>query len=99
MRLSFDDPDLQRLWTDAEFSLPRIAPELTTAFRKKVGFLAKARTQQDIRAMRSFNLEKLKGDRQGQYSIRLNIRWRLVLRFEEDSDGPRIAVVEIVDYH
>jgi len=99
VRLAFDDPDLKRLYTDGGFPLPRLSPELITAFRKKVGFLAQATTQQDIRAMRSFNLEKLKGDREGQYSIRLNIRWRLILRFETDEEGPFIAVVEIVDYH
>jgi proteic killer suppression protein len=99
VRLRFDDSDLQRLCADASFSLSGTGPEVTSAFRKKVGYLGQANSQQDIRAMKSFHLEKLKGRRGGQHAIRLNMRWRLILRFEEDEDGPLIAIVEIVDYH
>lgn len=99
MRLSFDDDDLERLYTDAGFSLSRLGLDVVRAFRKKVAFLAQAVTPQDIRAMHSYNLEKLKGDRDGQYSIRLNMQWRLILRFETDEEGTRIDIVEIVDYH
>ena len=42
-------------------------------------------------------LERLKGDRQGQYSIRVNDRWRICFEWPEDSPGP--LHVEIVDYH
>jgi toxin HigB-1 len=42
-------------------------------------------------------LEKLKGDRQGQYSIRINDRWRVCFDWPENSPGP--LNVEIVDYH
>lgn len=40
-------------------------------------------------------LEKLSGDRQGQYSIRINEQWRLCFRFVEG----HVYDVEIVDYH
>jgi proteic killer suppression protein len=42
-------------------------------------------------------LEKLKGDRQGHYSIRINDQWRICFAWPEDSLGP--VNVEIVDYH
>ena len=42
----------------------------------------------------SNRLEALRGDRQGQYSIRINDQWRICFRWE---DGP--IEVEIVDYH
>ncbi|MBV7329148.1 type II toxin-antitoxin system RelE/ParE family toxin [Chloroflexi bacterium TSY] len=42
----------------------------------------------------SNRFEALKGDRQGQYSIRINEQWRLCFRWD---DGP--CDVEIVDYH
>ena len=41
--------------------------------------------------------EALKGDRKGQYSIRINDRWRICFEWPEDSLGPEN--VEIVDYH
>jgi proteic killer suppression protein len=40
-------------------------------------------------------LEKLSGDRRGQWSIRINAQWRICLRFEA---GQAIEV-EVVDYH
>ena len=42
-------------------------------------------------------LEALKGDRQGQYSIRINDRWRICFKWPKGSPGP--INVEIVDYH
>ena len=42
-------------------------------------------------------LEGLKGDRKGQYSIRVNDQWRICFEWPEDSPGP--VNVEIVDYH
>jgi len=42
-------------------------------------------------------LESLKGDRQGQYSIRINDQWRICFEWPKGSPGP--VNVEIVDYH
>jgi len=42
-------------------------------------------------------LESLKGDRKGQYSIRINDQWRICFEWPKGSIGP--ANVEIVDYH
>jgi len=43
------------------------------------------------------HLETLKGDRQGQYSVRINDQWRFCLEWPKGSSGP--VNVEIVDYH
>jgi proteic killer suppression protein len=42
-------------------------------------------------------LEALKGDRQGQYSIRINDQWRICFEWPKRSPGP--VNVEIADYH
>jgi proteic killer suppression protein len=42
-------------------------------------------------------LEALKGDRKGQYSIRINDQWRICFEWPKNSAGP--VNVEIVDYH
>lgn len=42
-------------------------------------------------------LEALKGDRKGQYSIRINDQWRICFEWPKGSLGP--VNVEIVDYH
>ncbi len=42
-------------------------------------------------------LEALRGDRQGQYSIRINDKWRICFEWPEGATGP--SNVEIADYH
>jgi len=54
----------------------------------------------DVQALRGFpgnRLEMLKGDRKGQWSIRINDQWRLCFEWPDGSSGP--VNVEIVDYH
>jgi toxin HigB-1 len=53
----------------------------------------------DLSAIRSRNFERLQGDREGQYSMRLNDQYRLILELEEDEQGKYLLIVEIVDYH
>lgn len=54
-----------------------------------------AKRVEDLRAPLSNRLEALKGDRAGQWSIRINSQWRLCFRFV---DGDAFDV-EIIDYH
>lgn len=51
----------------------------------------------DLAALPGNRLEALKGERAGQYSIRINDRWRICFAWPQGSPGP--ADVEIVDYH
>ena len=91
--------NLRRLYEEPDVVVPGLGPEVTRAFRKKVGFLAAAESELDLRNYRALRFEKLKGDRAGQYSIRLNRQWRLILRIEDDVSGRLLIIVEIVDYH
>ena len=50
---------------------------------------------EDLRQPPSNRLEALRGDRAGQYSVRINDQWRLCFRFES---GDALDV-EIADYH
>jgi proteic killer suppression protein len=51
----------------------------------------------DIAALPGNRFEALKGDRKGQYSIRVNDQWRVCFEWPKGSKGP--LNVEIVDYH
>lgn len=51
----------------------------------------------DLGALPGNRLERLKGDRVGQFSIRINDQWRICFSWPEGSPGP--VDVEIVDYH
>jgi proteic killer suppression protein len=99
MRIDFEDDDLRRLYEDADFVLPQVGSDLVKAFRRKVGFLAAADSELDLRNYRALRYEKLKGDREGQRSIRLNEQWRLILQLETVDEVRVINIIEIVDYH
>jgi proteic killer suppression protein len=51
----------------------------------------------ELRALRSNRLEALKGDRAGQFSVRINMQWRICFVWPTGAHGP--SNVEIVDYH
>lgn len=63
--------------------------------RKKLRQLGAAVTLDDLRIPPGNRLEALKGDREGQHSIRINDQWRLCFRFESG----HAYDVEIADYH
>jgi proteic killer suppression protein len=63
--------------------------------RRKLRQLDAAVELRDLQAFPGNRLEALKGDRQGQFSIRINDQWRLCFRW----DGRHAKDVEIVDYH
>ena len=62
---------------------------------RRLTLLDNAEALRDLVVLRSNRLEALRGNRAGQYSIRINEQWRICFRWEDD--GPHD--VEIVDYH
>lgn len=65
--------------------------------RLKLDRVEAAHTLKDLAALPGNRFEALKGDRKGQYSIRINDQWRICFEWPEKSPGP--TNVEIVDYH
>jgi proteic killer suppression protein len=64
---------------------------------KRLDILDAATSLADLQALPSNALEGLKGDRKGQYSMRINMQWRICFEWPEGVSGP--SNVEIVDYH
>lgn len=67
------------------------------AARLKLDRLEAAVELRDLAGLPGNRLEALKGDRKGQYSIRVNDQWRIGFEWPTGSPGP--ANVEIIDYH
>ena len=63
--------------------------------RRKLLMIDAAVDLRDLRVPPGNRLEKLKGDRSGQYSIRINDQWRICFRWQKDGAHD----VEIIDYH
>lgn len=75
-------------------AVPRFV-NIRSVAERKLQMLHRATRIEDLRAPPQNRLEKLKGNRKDQWSIRINEQWRLCFRFE---DGNAFDV-EIVDYH
>lgn len=64
---------------------------------KRLRVLEAALNLHDLARLPGNRLEALSGDRQDQYSIRINQQWRICFEWPQGADGPEN--VEIVDYH
>jgi toxin HigB-1 len=90
---SFSDPEAELIW-DGEVS-KRLPQEIQKTARRKLTYLNSARDLRDLLVPPGNCLEALKGDREGQHSIRINDQYRICFLW---SDGGADAV-EITDYH
>jgi proteic killer suppression protein len=72
-----------------------VSQDLQRAALRKLLIIEAAETVEDLKVPPGNRLEKLKGDREGQYSIRVNDQWRICFAW---SDG-NASNVELVDYH
>ena len=89
---SIKGDDTERLWRTGECR--RFAAIARVALRKLDQIEASVAIE-DLRAPPGNRLEKLKGDRAGQWSIRINDQWRVCFRWVDGEAWD----VEIVDYH
>lgn len=64
---------------------------------RRLSILNAALSLDTLRALPGNRLEALRGDRAGQYSIRINQQWRICFEWPAGQTGP--GNVEIVDYH
>ena len=76
-------------------TLRKLPAELHFTAYKKLVFLDNVKTLESLRAWPGLKLEPLKGDRKGQWSIRINDQYRICFRFIKGE----IFDVEIIDYH
>jgi toxin HigB-1 len=90
---SFRDRDTERL--AARQRVKQWSPELSKAALRKLAMLDAAEELSDLRVPPGNRLERLKCDRQGQHSIRINDQRRICFRWEAGNAYD----VEIVDYH
>ena len=92
MILNFMCPD-----TEALFNGRRIARfvNIQSVALRKLAMLNRVARVDELRVPPGNRLEALKGERAGQYSIRINEQWRVCFVF----DNGHALIVEIVDYH
>jgi toxin HigB-1 len=93
MIIDFGSRETEKIWNGIRVSkLPNDIQELS---RRKLRMLNNAQNMADLTVPPSNNLEKLRGNLKGFYSIRINNQWRIIFRW----DSGNASAVEIVDYH
>ena len=90
---SFADKDTERLWNRER--VRSIDSRIHSVALRKLRQLGYTQTLDELRIPPGNRLEALKGDRRGQFSIRINDQWRICFRWS--AAGPE--EVEIVDDH
>jgi proteic killer suppression protein len=90
---SFACRETERLFNDE--TSRRLPASIQRVARRKLLVLNQARRLADLRSPPGNRLEALKGNRAGQYSVRINDQYRICFRWQ----GEDAFAVEIVDYH
>lgn len=90
---SFSCPETEKIY-HGRYS-KKLPNQIQRTARRKLLYLDEALDINDLQVPPGNRLEQLKGDRNGQWSIRVNDQWRICFNW----DGQNASEVEIVDYH
>ena len=98
MIVTFADAELARIETP-NAAHTRFSVAIIKSARRKRTVLRAAPDERTLRNWKSLHYEKLKGDREGQRSIRLNDQYRMVFELDETESPPKVTILAIEDYH
>ncbi len=90
---TFASKDTETIWQGRVSK--KLPTDIQQVARRKLRMLNNTATLNDLRIPPTNRLEALRGDRKGQYSIRINDQWRICFAWEQGD----AYQVEIVDYH
>ena len=90
---TFASKDAETIWQGRVSK--KLPTDIQQVARRKLRMLNNTATLHDLRIPPANRLEALRGDRKGQYSIRINDQWRICFAWEQGD----AYQVEIVDYH
>jgi proteic killer suppression protein len=93
MILSFGDKDTESIWKGIR--VKNMPLDIQNTGRRKLRMLNNSQTIHDLRIPPSIRLEKLGGNLDGFYSIRINDQWRIIFQWNEGQSEQ----VKIIDYH
>jgi proteic killer suppression protein len=98
MEVVFADSAMALIETEDAGATKLPVPVIKSA-RRKLTILRAATDDRSLRNWKSLHYEKLKGDRAGLRSIRLNDQYRMILALDESTKPQTVTIVTIEDYH
>lgn len=90
---TFGDKETEKIWKG--ISSRKLPVDIQHVARRKLRMIHNAQNTNDLRIPPANHLEKLSGDLNGYYSIRVNKQWRIIFTWENDN----AFEVQITDYH
>ena len=90
---SFKCPETKKVWEG--MTSKKLPLDIQQVARRKLRMLNNAQNLNDLKIPPANRLESLKGDRAGQYSIRINDQWRICFCWLDND----VHALEIIDYH
>ena len=90
---SFKDKETEKVYTRE--GSPRLPADIQQVALRKLRMIHNSKNIQDLKVPPANRLEKLKGDREGQFSVRINDKWRICFVWQAGD----ASEVEITDYH
>lgn len=98
MDVEFADAKLALIETD-EAGSTRLPIAVIRSARRKLIVLRAASDERALRNWKSLHYEKLKGNRAGQRSIRVNEQYRIVFEIDNEAKPQKATIIAIEDYH
>jgi proteic killer suppression protein len=90
---SFKNAEAEKIW-NRQFS-KKLPLDIQRTALRKLSIIHNSTNLKDLQIPPGNNFEDLKGDRKGQYSIRINDQWRICFKFKNGN----AYEVEITNYH
>ena len=98
MKIVFADKSLGLIETEAA-GATRLPVAVIKSARRKLTVLRAATDDRSLRNWKSLHYEKLRGNRDGQRSIRLNDKYRMVFELDQTTSPQTATIISIEDYH
>ena len=93
MIVKIENTYLEKLYSGKEIKgKPKYADQIISKFRKTIDQIKFTETLSELKKFRGLNFEALSGNFKGKYSVRVDIKYRLILRIEQN----KIVVDEII---
>lgn len=103
MKVRFISEELEYFYTtplsEIRGKLP-VPREVLQHYKKKIQILISVESLEELSFFRSLHFELLKGERSGEYSIRLNLQYRLIFNVEQDNQLVfKVLVIREISKH
>lgn len=99
MIVFFDKQYLEELYTKGttKDKHHRYQPDIVRRYQKAINFMKNSSSMRELAKIRSLNLETLHGDRNGLNSVRVNDKYRIEFKVEENDEEPVMTLCNIIE--